>query len=108
MREIVPLFRPGLGSGFGTDWLRCWCTSQNGRLVLKSSIERMGFRRMGYVTTRKLMALCRLGVRRAAESSGAADDTVDFGGMSRQRKQLFTLTLEFIAGWQDLRACLRD
>jgi hypothetical protein len=63
---------------------------------------------MGYVTTRKLMALCRLGVRRAAESSGAADDTVDFGGMSRQRKQLFTLTLEFIAGWQDLRACLRD
>lgn len=40
---------------------------------------------------------------KAAESSGAAGDAVDFGGMSRKRKQLSGSTLEFIAASQDLR-----
>lgn len=58
---------------------------------------------MGYVTTRKSMVLCGFAAIKAAESSGAADDTVDFGGMSRNVSRLFTLTLEFIAGMAGLK-----
>lgn len=60
---------------------------------------------MGYVTTRKLGGPCGFTAFKAAESFGAADDTADLSGISRQRKQLFYMhacTLETISGLKGL------